>query len=78
MLGAIPFIHRREYRFILVDGDDRTFGERFERAVRHDRGDLDHPVTVGVEARHLHVYPDEVALVDPGIFAVFVHRGRIA
>jgi hypothetical protein len=59
----VPVVHRVEDRVGLVDGEHRRLGDRRELGVGHDDRDLDDPVAVGIEPRHLHVEPGEVVRV---------------
>jgi len=56
----VPLIHLRERFVALMDGEHRPFDQPVERRIRHDDGDLDDAVGIGLEPGHFHVQPDQI------------------
>ena len=56
---TIPVVHPLKHDFRLTDREHRPFREQIQVLVRDDRGDLDDPVTLRIEAGHLEVDPDQ-------------------
>lgn len=56
----IPGIHRFEHGIGLVNCQHRTFGEKVELCVCHDRRHFDDYIGRGIETCHLEIDPDEV------------------
>ena len=54
-----PLVSVADFRR-LMDGDDRTLGDRVEVEVGDDGCHLDDHIGVGLEARHLEIYPDQI------------------
>ena len=60
MRALVPFVHGVQHSGRLVNRDHGPFGDDVEIHVGDDGGHLDDHVGVGLEARHLEIYPDEI------------------
>ena len=60
MRTLVPLVHGVEDFGRLVNRDYRPFSDDVEIDVGDDGGHLDDHVRVGLEARHLEIYPDEI------------------
>ena len=60
MMRLAPVAHAVEKLLRLADGIDGAFCKDVQILVRDDRGDFENSVGFRAEARHFHVYPDEI------------------
>src|SRR3984885_2811010 len=60
MLVSVPIVHRTEHGLLLLNRDDRTFGEHVEVFVGYDRGDLDDEIGLRLEPGHFQIDPNEI------------------
>jgi hypothetical protein len=58
--GAVPFIHRTKHGIVLVNRNHRPLRQWAEKRVGDDRRDFDDAISLGVQARHLEVDPDQI------------------
>ena len=60
MRALVPFVHPVQDFRRLMNGDHRPFSDGVEVEVGDDGCHLDDHVGVGLQARHLEIYPDEI------------------
>jgi hypothetical protein len=63
MGGLVPVVHRVENRVGLVDDDLVALAQLVQLRIGDQQRNLDDPVGVRRQPGHLHVDPDQVALV---------------
>ena len=60
----VPAVHALQHALALTDDEHRTFRNDLKVRVGDDRGNFEHAVGIGAQARHLHVHPHEIRFAE--------------